>query len=932
MLVGRDHELERLRIVLANATQGNPEALVIRGDPGIGKTRLLNAAAECANDLRIVRVHGHEAETDIPYAALSVLLGPLVHGLPELPPAQASALKAALDLGPAVHGDRLGVAAATLTLLANSANDQPLFIAVDDAHLLDLPSLEALVFSIRRMRAERIAVVLTARCAVDISPAAQRWLAALPEMPLIGLDFAAARQLLATRGGLSRAMWEATAGNPLALLDLPATSSSKLPIEPVHLSTRLVRAYERRMASLPEKTRRAVLLIAVAGSADDAVDDALAQHGLDRGDLDAAEDAGLLVQDTSGVRFHHPLVRSAVYHAAAPRRKRTAHRALAAVYGQRRTPGAVERHAFHLAAATPGPHEDIAHQLTAAARHAAARQNHVTAFALFEHAARLSPVGPARTQRLLKAALTSQAAGMVEATATLLELVLAETDDERSITTAQHLQCGIQMWCGQPVEARNELLALADRTESAEPASSALMRSQAALASVTLGDQRLAVDMARRAAHLVRHLPPENRLPVVLVEALTLALDGETALARDVLAWCEEHLAQHDPLSTDQLFVIAANTYASVEEPASARRWLESAVQITRSAGAVGLLPFQLSWLASACWRDGDWVAGLAHAHAAVSLAEETGWLTELLNALIVLATFEATLGNAAGCREHAARVVELAAPSGALIFEARAARAMGMLELGEGRPASAAEYLSAFAEFAYARRLGNPVLLSWAGDLVEAHVRAGEPHRAQRAFDLLVQEAEKTGRPTERAVVARCNGLLYGNDEQGDDRGYSAFTEALRWHERAQQPFEQARSQLCFGEFLRRHRRMSEARQVLTDALGTFTRLGARSWTQRTEAELRATGLASQPDRERSTQLTPQELQVALIVADGATNVEAAAQLFLSTKTIEFHLSNIYHKLGIRSRAQLAKVIVAGNSGPLDGNKARDGQPLATK
>ncbi|HEX2262826.1 MAG TPA: LuxR C-terminal-related transcriptional regulator, partial [Pseudonocardiaceae bacterium] len=210
----------------------------------------------------------------------------------------------------------------------------------------------------------------------------------------------------------------------------------------------------------------------------------------------------------------------------------------------------------------------------------------------------------------------------------------------------------------------------------------------------------------------------------------------------------------------------------------------------------------------------------------------------------------------------------------------------------------------------------------------VEAYVRAGQPHRAQRAFGVLVTEAQRTGRPTEHAIAARCRGLLYADDEQG----YSAFAEALQWHERARQPFEQARSQLCFGEFLRRHRRPTEARQVLGDALSTFTRLGARVWAQRTEAELRATGIASRPRREGSTtQLTPQELQVALVVADGATNVEAAAQLFLSTKTIEFHLSNIYRKLGIRSRAQLVREVFASTSGSL-GGEVRDGVSLTAR
>ncbi|HEX2083656.1 MAG TPA: LuxR C-terminal-related transcriptional regulator, partial [Xanthomonadaceae bacterium] len=548
--------------------------------------------------------------------------------------------------------------------------------------------------------------------------------------------------------------------------------------------------------------------------------------------------------------------------------------------------------------------------------------------ALFERAARLSPLGPARIKRILEAAITSQAAGCVGTAVPLLELALAETDDQHSITTVQHLQCRVQMWCGRPVEARDELLRLADRTELTEPARSAGMRSQAAVMSVNLGDQRLAVEMARRAASLVRDLPAQARFPMVLIEALTLAIDGETAQARDLLAWCEEHLTKYDPLSIDQLLVVAATAYASVGDHASARRWLESAVRMTRSVGAVGLLPFQLSWLANQCWRDGDWTAGLAHAHAAVNLAEETGWLTELPNALIVLATFEATLGNAAGCREHATRAVELAAPSGARIVEARAALVLGLSELGDGRPDLAAEHLSVFAEFAYARGLGNPVLLSWAGDLVEAYARVAQPHRAQRAFNVLVTEAEQTGRPTEHAIAARCRGLLYADDEQA----YSAFTEALQWHERGQQPFEQARSQLCFGEFLRRHRRPTEARQVLGDALSTFTRLGARVWAQRTEAELRATGIASRPRREGSTtQLTPQELQVALVVADGATNVEAAAQLFLSTKTIEFHLSNIYRKLGIRSRAQLVREVFASTSGSL-GGEVRDGVSLTAR
>ena len=299
-LIGRDAERDRLRAALAEAAAGAPSALAVRGDPGVGKTRLLDdvVADPLVADagFRVIRVAGHEAESEIPYAALSLLLGPLLDGIPSLPRPQAAALEGALNLGPG-GGDRLGVAVATLGLLAHTAEERPLLLAVDDAHSLDLPTLEALVFSVRRMRAEPIAVLVTARSRADTSPAVERWLGALPELPVGGLDLGAARRLLGSSTPLSRATWEATAGNPLALLELPVAGVSPLPVEPVRLSTRLVRAYERRLSGLPEATRRALLLVAVAGSADDAVAEALAEQDLGFGDLEPAEAADLLGRD-----------------------------------------------------------------------------------------------------------------------------------------------------------------------------------------------------------------------------------------------------------------------------------------------------------------------------------------------------------------------------------------------------------------------------------------------------------------------------------------------------------------------------------------------------------------------------------------------------------------------------------------------------------
>jgi DNA-binding CsgD family transcriptional regulator len=292
-----------------------------------------------------------------------------------------------------------------------------------------------------------------------------------------------------------------------------------------------------------------------------------------------------------------------------------------------------------------------------------------------------------------------------------------------------------------------------------------------------------------------------------------------------------------------------------------------------------------------------------------------------------------------AACREHAARALRLGAATGLRIVEARAEHALGLLELGAGHPQVAAAHLTVTAEFALGHGLGSPVLLDWAGDLVEAHVRAGTPERAQRALAVLEREAAAPGRPLADAIVLRCSALLLGDDEAAGP----AYIEALRRHAEAGRPFEEARTRLHQGEYLRRHRRLGPAREALAGALRGFTRLGATAWAERAEAELRAAGTRT-PGRRRpelragdaraSTgpagpaaagprrgpapqQLTPQELQVALVVAGGATNIEAGAQLFLSPKTIEYHLSNAYRKLGIRSRAELVRTVLSASPAP---------------
>jgi DNA-binding CsgD family transcriptional regulator len=909
--VGRGEESGRLDALLADAADGRPQVVALRGDPGIGKTHLLEHVCGTAAGFRVVRMQGHEAERDIPFAALSMLVGPLLGGLPGLPAAQVSALEGALNLGPAVTGDRLAVGAATLGVLAAAAEQGPLLVAVDDVHLFDLPSLQTLFFAMRRMHAERVAVIMTARPEADVPPVVEQWLEPIRQIELRGLDLADARALTAGRGTLPEAVWEASTGNPLALLEMTAPHNAVALDEPLQLSARLLRAYGRRLVGLPQRTRDALLLVAAAGRAGDLLDDALRHAGLTRADLEPAEDGELVVQEDGTARFPHPLVCSAVYHSASPATKRAAHRIMVTAYEGRTAPGAAERRAFHLAAATTGPDESVAEQLAASARIAAGRLSHTTAAALFDKAVRLSPPGAARTERILEAAIAGQAGGTLEVAGPLLELAIAETEDLDLRTMALHLQVRIQMWSGQPAQARDQLLDLADRTEARHPEWAGLMRSQAATVSIVLGDQPVAYRMAQRAAELTADQSDADALPVLIVQALTLAMNGEPEPAREVLRRCEPHMAGCDPLDSEQLPVLNALAYASLEEPTSARRRLEATVRETRAAQAVGLLPFQLSWLAMLCWQDGDWNNAHAHAHTAAQLAQETGWTTELPNSLLVLATVEASLGREDDARAHAAQATGLAAgQSSSGMSDARAGRVLGLLELGAGHAAQAAEHLGVAGGFALAHRMGDPVLFDWAGDLTEALARAGRTEQARTALRSAVREAERSRRPTQLAVAARGRGLLAATDEEG----CAAFEDALRWHAAARRPFEEARTQLCYGEFLRRHQRRVDARKQLGEALTTFNRLGATAWARRAEAELGATGITARrrPTGEATTErLTPQELQVALVVADGATNAEAAARLFLSAKTIEFHLSNAYRKLGIRSRSALVRKVL---------------------
>ena len=924
MFVGRDRECRLLGACLSESFEGRTRVVTLRGEPGIGKTRLLEFAASLDQRFRVIWMQGHETEREIPFAALSAL-APLIEeiraGVPE---SHVAALEAALDLGPAMRGDQVGVAAATLAVLAAAADRKPLLIAADDVHLMDQSSVEVLGFALRRLRTEPVAVVLTARVGPEVPDSIERLLDQVEEIFVDGLDFASAGELTAERGPLSEAMWEASGGNPLALIEGTSSDNAAFLDEPMQLSLRLLRGYGQKLVGLPKPTREAMLVLAVAGEARDVLDAALHERGLRRSDLEPAEEVNLVRLGAGIAGFMHPLVRSAVHQSASSAQRRSAHRALVSAYDSRTGPGAVDRRAFHLAAATSEPDDIVSGQIADAAKAAMGRQSFVTATALYEHAAMLTPPGrQVRAQRMLEAAVAGQAAGDLDAVGRLLDMAVGETDDEGLRTAAMHLKCRVEMWSGNPAGARDQLIDLADRVQDTFREWSALMRAQAAVLSIAIGEPRAAVPMAAQAVAAAAHQPDEHALPVLVTQAVTLAINGEVAGARAFLDRSRPHLPTLDPLSIDQPLLLAALTHASLGEISTAVEQVEDLVRRARNAQAVGLLPFQLSWLTLLYWIDGRWVDALATGLAAVQSAEETGWATELPNCLVALATVEAALGKVDDALEHLAEAARRAAGRpGQQFVDAHAARVRGLIALAAGRPTEAATALRAAGDFAVATGMGDPVLFSWAGNLTEALVRCGERDGARLALASVEREAQRTGRASAMAMAARCRGLLAESLEAGRPE----FEAALAHHAEAEDPFEEVRTQLCFGETLNRAKKRAEARVQLRAAAATFRRLGAVEWERRAEDGLRATGLKPRSRSPRPVEtLTPKEVQIAVAVADGLSNADVAMRFTVTPRTVEFHLGNVYRKLDIQgtgARTELGRIrrehpdLLTGNDG----------------
>ena len=911
-LIGRQRERERVERLVEAARGGRSGALLVHGDPGIGKTAVLDYAREAAGDgFRVVTARGIETESEIPFAGLWDLLSPLLDLRERLPPAQAGALGQALALEATGTPARFAVPAAVLSLFSVAAEEQPLLVLVDDVQWLDDPSAEAVVFAARRLHSEGVALVLSMRDGTgrDFDPVGIERLHVGP------LEDADAAELLRRAHGESLAgtvagdLVAAAAGNPLALMELPrglsdAQRRGRDALPPVLPAGRSVEAaFRSQLAALPEDTQRALVVAAATDGGEELSHLAAALEHLDLADraLEVAERGGLVLMQGGRVRFRHPLLRAAAYHAATPGERRAAHRALAETAPE----GAASR-AWHLAAGVSAADESVARDLEDAANDARRRGGHGSAARAFTRAAELTPQPSERARRLLEAAIDHVAAGALERAEAEARTALPHADEMLLRTGLERILGHVMMRSGRPREGVEAMVAAAAPIESEVPPLAAAMLLEAGLGTLLTGPAVEAERMGAKARTLSGGVELIEGVADVLI-AQAISAQGRVADAEAIVSDRERFLFEVDPPpGVHEAIATAAHAAMWNERFDRAQRILDRLIESARSDSAMARLCYPLCIRGQLMFRRGRWTEGLADIEEATQASRETGQDSILTYALQMLAELSAATGRLDLTRKHANESLRLARESGSPVFGPYARAALGMAAaVEEDFETAAREYEQAIADL-HAIGMPSPGDRFWTAELVEVRVRAGDPDAARGHLATLERLVTEDNPPVDRAVLLRSRALV----TEGDD-AIGLLHEALAVHAESHTPFERARTELALGQRLRRGRTRDDARKPLRDALDTFERLAARPWADRARNELRASGASSARGSAPVAEvLTPHELQVAMIVARGATNKEAAASLFVSPKTVEHHLGQIYKKLELRSRTELTALL----------------------
>ena len=876
--------------------------LVLRGDAGIGKSVLLDYVRLRATGCRVMRAVGVQSEMELPFAALHQLCAPLLDRLERAPAPQREALRTAFGLSAGPAPDRFLVGLAVLGLLSEAAEEQPLVWLIDDAQWLDRVSAQALAFAARRLLAEPVAVVFAARI-----PGAE--LAGLPELELEGLADADAQALLASVIGgpldervRDRIVHE-TGGNPLALTELPrgltpaqVAGGFGLP-HVLGLSGRIEDSFLRRLDELPADTRR-LLLVAASDSVGDPalVWQAAELLGIDREAAEPAHAAGLL-ELGAAVWFRHPLVRSAVYRTASAEDRRAAHRALAQATDADVDP---DRRAWHRAHATVVPDEDVADELERSAGRAQGRGGLAAAAAFLERAAQLTPDLERRAGRELDAAEAMLQAGAFDAAQGLLTAAAAGPLDEVGRARIELLSGRIAFAVDRGNDAPPLLLAAARRLE---PLNLALARETyldaflaAAFADrlITRGDAREVAAAARGAP-----APPPPVSPLdLLLDGLALLVSDDYAAAaptleRALTGFLGDEVPREVALRWSLLVSHTAVVTWDYERWQAICAWQ---LQLFRDAGDLSMLPFALNARACSHVFAGELAPAAALIEEIDAVVEATG-ISAPSYGVIALTALQ---GREADTLRLVDANMEQLLARGEGMGVTLAQWALGMLYNGLGR------YEDAVATAGQAIPEAEPLgVASWAGiELIEAAARTGQPELASEALAGFRERA--SGSDWALGVDARGRALLDDGDAAED-----AYREALECLRRGGVAGLLARTHLVYGEWLRRRDRRVDAREQLRTAHKMLTDMGLVAFAERAAAELRASGeTARRRTVETRGDLTARESQIARLARDGLSNPEIGTRLFISPRTVEYHLHKVFGKLGIASRAQLPSVL----------------------
>jgi DNA-binding CsgD family transcriptional regulator len=887
---------------------GESRTLVLRGEPGMGKTALLDYVAERASGFRVARAAGVQSEMELAFAGLHQLCAPALDHLERLPAPQRDALRTALGISAGPPPDRFLVGLAVLSLFSDAAEEKPFICVVDDEHWLDRASAQVLAFVARRLEAESVALVFATRGSSDE-------LAGLPQLAVEGLSERDARALLHSAltapldAGVRDQIVSETRGNPLALLELlraftPAELAGGFGLPGgVPLSGRIEASFERRLDALPADSRRLLQLAA----ADPVGEPLLVWRAAERLGIgpEAATpvaEAGLL-EFGPRVRFRHPLVRSAAYRSASVQERQEVHRALADVTDPEVDP---DRRAWHRAQASPGPGEDVASDLERSAGRAQARGGLAAAAAFLERAAMLTPEPTRRAQRLLAAARTKRDAGALDAALALLVPVEAGPPDALRTAEVEHLRGQIALEQQRGTDAAALLLSAARRFEPLDAELARETHLEALVAAIWAGDLETPGGLleAARAARAAPPAPEPPRAVDVLLDALAIRLTEGYGAAAPALTRALELLLAPDA-GTDEgdpwLWLAGSRPSAAIAlELWDAESWHRLAArqeQVARATGALVQLRLALNFVAATHLLAGD-------LNTAALMLEEDRLIAEATGNTPTAYT-EMMLAAWRGREEQAVAAIEAtvreATARGLGRFVTLATYASAVLHNGLGRHDAARD--AAWQAFERDEVASNPLVMP---ELIEAASKTGDVAILSTALEWLSERTRVTPTDWVLGMEARVRALLgEGEDAEG------LYRESIARLGRTRVRVELARAHLLYGEWLRRQRRRVDAREQLRIAHDMLAEMGLEAFAERARRELLATGeTARRRTVETRDELTAQEALIARLARDGLSNPEIGTRLFISPRTVKYHLRKVFQKLDISSRGELDRVL----------------------